>query len=351
MKNDHSANETLIGLVQRYSPSGQERNAVTWLVDRMSSLGFSPSYIDQAGNAIGIIGKGPRQIVLLGHIDTVPGEIPVHLEGDLLYGRGTVDAKGPLACFVEAAALSGEIDEWQLIVIGTVEEERESHGARAIIDCFRPEYAIIGEPNYWNRIALGYKGSARVQLSVHRHQTHAAGPDKNACEAAIDTWLSIKSWAERYNTDRERVFDQLSLRLHGMKSEENGFEQQAHLDIGARLPLNLTPENWYARLVEIAVGVEIHPQGIPLPAYCCEKNTPLVRAMIAGIRSAGGTPCFVYKTGTADLNVVGPVWNCPALVYGPGDSSLDHTSEEHISLGEYHQSIQVLHAAIHQITG
>ncbi|RPI77742.1 MAG: M20/M25/M40 family metallo-hydrolase, partial [Chloroflexi bacterium] len=108
MKNDHSSDETLIGLVQRYSPSGQERNAVTWLVERMSSLGFSQSYIDQAGNAIGIIGKGPRQIVLLGHIDTVPGELPVHLEGDLLYGRGTVDAKGPLACFVEAAAVSGE---------------------------------------------------------------------------------------------------------------------------------------------------------------------------------------------------------------------------------------------------
>jgi LysW-gamma-L-lysine carboxypeptidase len=351
MRIDHSPDETLIGLVHHFSPSGQERDAAAWLVERMAGLGFRQSFIDETGNAIGIVGKGPRKLVLLGHIDTVPGEIPVHLEDDLLYGRGTVDAKGPLAAFVEAAASTEEMDGWQLIVIGAVEEERESDGARAIAGCFHPEYAIVGEPNRWDRIALGYKGSARVRLSVHRNQTHTASPDKNACEAAIDSWLSIKSWADSYNKGRERVFDQLLLRLHGMESEENEFEQRAYMDIGARLPPNLSPENWYAILAEIVVGAETHPQGLPLPAHRCEKNTPLVRAMLSGIRSAGGTPGFVYKTGTSDLNVVGPVWKCPTLVYGPGNSSLDHTSEEHISLVEYRQSIQVLHAAIHQITG
>ncbi|RPI77558.1 MAG: M20/M25/M40 family metallo-hydrolase, partial [Chloroflexi bacterium] len=213
------------------------------------------------------------------------------------------------------------------------------------------EYAIIGEPNRWDRIALGYKGSARVRLSVHQHQTHTAHPGNNACEAAVENSLSIKSWADSYNLGIERVFDQLLLRLHGMESEENGFEQQAHLDIGARLPPHLTPENWYTHLVEIAVGSEIHPQGFPLRAYRCEKNTPLVRAVLAAIRSSRGTPGFVYKTGTCDLNLVGPVWKCPTVVYGPGDSSLDHTSEEHISLVEYQRSIEVLYAAIQQLTG
>ena len=69
----------------------------------MDGLGFRTE-IDGAGNAVGMIGDGPREIVLLGHIDTVPGAIPVRIEDGVLYGRGAVDAKGPLATFVCAAA-------------------------------------------------------------------------------------------------------------------------------------------------------------------------------------------------------------------------------------------------------
>jgi LysW-gamma-L-lysine carboxypeptidase len=50
----------------------------------------------------------------------------------------------------------------------------------------------------------------------------------------------------------------------------------------------------------------------------------------------------VVKTGTSDMNIVAPVWNCPILAYGPGDSSLDHTPDEHILLSEYGLGVQVL---------
>jgi len=72
--------DTLIGLVSHYSPSGQERCAVEWLVTRMKSLGYDDAFIDEAGNAVGVVGKGEKQVVLLGHIDTVPWEIPVRVE-------------------------------------------------------------------------------------------------------------------------------------------------------------------------------------------------------------------------------------------------------------------------------
>jgi LysW-gamma-L-lysine carboxypeptidase len=42
------------------------------------------------------------------------------------------------------------------------------------------------------------------------------------------------------------------------------------------------------------------------------------------------------------LNIVAPVWGCPALVYGPGDSAYDHTPDEQISLDEYARAVQVL---------
>ena len=67
-----------------------------------------------------------------------------------------------------------------------------------------------------------------------------------------------------------------------------------------------------------------------------------MRAFLGGIRSQGGQPRFVYKTGTADLNIVAPVWGCPTVVYGPGDSALDHTPGEHILLDEYNKGVGVL---------
>ena len=76
---DSTEFETLVGLVEQYSPSGKEAGAVTWLVERMQSLGFTRAFMDKTGNAVGVMGIGDRQIVLLGHIDTVPGEIPVRI--------------------------------------------------------------------------------------------------------------------------------------------------------------------------------------------------------------------------------------------------------------------------------
>ena len=67
------------------------------------------------------------------------------------------------------------------------------------------------------------------------------------------------------------------------------------------------------------------------------------------IWSPGGEPRFVYKTGTSDLNVVAPLWKCPALVYSPGNSALDHTPHEHILLQEYARSVAVLCNALQEL--
>ncbi len=53
-------------------------------------------------------------------------------------------------------------------------------------------------------------------------------------------------------------------------------------------------------------------------------------------------PHFKHKTGTSDMNVLGPAWNCPIAAYGPGDSRLDHTPDEHIELREFSRAIDVL---------
>jgi LysW-gamma-L-lysine carboxypeptidase len=340
---------TLLGLVQRYSPSGQEAAAVTWLVARMHALGYGRAFRDEAGNAVGVMGEGARQIVLLGHIDTVPGEIPLRCEAGLLYGRGAVDAKGPLAAFVDAAARLGPLPSWQMVVIGAVDEERQSSGARHVAPLYQPEFAIIGEPSRWDRITLGYKGSAWAQVRTRRAVSHNAGQAKSASEAAFERWAAIQDWTAAYNQGRERRFEQVSPTLSGLASGGDGFEDWAELRVGARLPLGFEPQDWYDRLDQICQGAQVQPEGFPIPAYAAEKNTPLVRAFLSSIRSSGARPGFVLKSGTADLNIVAPTWNCPAVAYGPGDSSLDHTPDEHLALQEYSQAVDVLEGVLRRL--
>ncbi|MBI2331227.1 MAG: M20/M25/M40 family metallo-hydrolase, partial [Chloroflexi bacterium] len=268
----------------------------------------------------------------------------------------SVDAKGPLASFVDAVAKVGAKDGWQFVVIGAVEEERDSEGARFVANQYKPDFAIIGEPNQWDRVALGYKGSAWANVTVKRGQAHTASGEETAAEAAVDVWLKIKAYVDSFNADKSKVFDKLLLTLRGMESDSNDFEQWAKLKVGVRLPVEVSPEDWYEKLrglisdSHLQGDCHLEPTGFAVPAWKCEKNSQLVRSFLSGIRSQGGEPRFVYKTGTADLNIVAPVWKCPALVYGPGDSALDHTPNEHINLDDYRKAVDVLSAALEKLT-
>jgi [amino group carrier protein]-lysine/ornithine hydrolase len=84
-------------------------------------------------------------------------------------------------------------------------------------------------------------------------------------------------------------------------------------------------------------------------AYRSNKDTALTRALRVAIREQGGTPRFKVKTGTADMNVVAPYWNVPMVAYGPGDSALDHTPNEHVDLVEYERAVAVLTTALMQL--
>lgn len=341
--------KTLFGLVQRYSPSGKEDAAVEWMIARMKEMGFDQAYRDNIGNAIGIKGSGKKEIVLLGHIDTVPGEIPVHLvnhtpllNNPILYGRGSVDAKGPLASFIDAVAAIDPGKNYRFVVIGAIDEERNSIGARHIVDLFHPMYAIIGEPSSWNRITLGYKGSAHAKVTIHQPMQHSAGEGSSASEKAIAIWNRIQYWTDEYNQKQERIFNKVLPALKSINAGNDDFATWASLEIGVRLPPGLPPKAWYAKLQELAGDAELQQQGFAVPAYRSGKQNPLVSAFLRSIRSTDGKPGFSIKTGTADMNIVAPTWNCPIVAYGPGDSSLDHTPNEHIALEEYSHAVQVL---------
>lgn len=344
--------ELLRGLVAQVSYSTQEQAAVEYLVGQMQALGYDRAFRDEAGNAVGIIGDGERQIVLLGHIDTVAGVIPVEIRDGLLYGRGSVDAKGPLATFTAGAALAGAQPGWQIIVIGAVEEEyTTSKGAHYAATLYKPELCIIGEPSSWDRITLGYKGRALLDFTLQRPLAHTARPEPNAIEQTIDFWNAIKAYAATFNTGKDRAFDQLMPSLRSIHSSDDGFYEKAEMTVGFRLPVELPPEALKIALGSLSgTSAELRWRGEEI-AHRAEKNTPLARIFLNTIRDVGGKPNYVYKTGTSDMNVVAPVWNCPICAYGPGDSSLDHTPEEHLPIDDYQKAIQVIAGVLRSLPG
>src|SRR5512136_145190 len=331
----------LTRMVEIPSLSGEESALAAFLVEAMRALGFQTE-IDAAGNAVGVLGDGKQDIVLLGHMDTVPGVIPVRVERGSLYGRGSVDAKGPLAAFIMAAAEVGPLAGKRIVVVGATEEEAaSSKGARHVARTFAPACCVIGEPSGTRAITLGYKGRVVLAYEAGAGATHSASPEGKVLEEGVEFWGRLRHWAETFNVGK-KMFDRLDPALRAIQSNNDGLTESLTLRASIRIPPGLTPAGVQREVEALAPGsVRLRFWGAD-PPYRAEKNTPLVRAFLKATRAEGLEPAFKVKSGTSDMNVVGPAWQCPIVAYGPGDSSLDHTPNEHLDLAEYRQAIRVL---------
>ena len=337
--------ELLRRMVEFYSPATHEAEISAFLVEAMRQRGFR-AHQDEVGNAVGEIGTGGRHIALIGHIDTVSGVVPVREEDGVLYGRGTVDAKGSFATFVCAAARLKDVTGARVTVVGAVEEEYPtSRGAWHLVDHMRPDYTIIGEPSGWDSITIGYKGVVGFSYRLEQPNAHFAGDNIRAGEQAIHLYNALAD----YTTARARsgAFDSPRLELRRLHTDDDLMDT-AEAYLAVRIPpgfdIDALVEYVETNAGDADVVCDQRLEGIVTP-----KNTPLVRAFLSGIRTAGGRPTFKKKTGTSDMCVVGPIWGCPIVAYGPGDSRLDHTPDEHLRLDEYTRAINVLSCALEQL--
>lgn len=352
--NDDQAIDLLHGMVLIESVSGNEDPVARWIVDRMARHGFEAT-VDEAGNAIGVRRGAPsgdgrwREVVLLGHIDTVPGRIPVRFEDGVLHGRGAVDAKGPFATFVAAAARVTPAPGVRIHVIGAVEEEAAtSKGARAVLPKLRPELCLIGEPSGADALTLGYKGRVLFDVTMRQDGGHSAGPIGSVGERAFRFWRQVERHAERFNEGLVPLFDRLMPSLRSISTSSDGLTDEARMTCAFRLPPSFDVDALEQALRSFDETADLSRYGAE-PAWSNDRSSPWARAFTRAWRGRGATPRFKQKTGTSDMNVLGPAWQCPIAAYGPGDSTLDHTPHERIELAEYVEAISVLEEVLVEI--
>ena len=334
---------TLERLVRRYSPSGREGSAVREFVRLAQELGYS-AHADAAGNGIASRGRGRPIVLFLGHIDTVEGRLPVRRARGRLYGRGTVDAKGPLAAALWAGRFLTGPGEFR--VVAAVGEETDSRGARALLRRTRPDAVIAGEPSGGDGITVGYKGELQLIASFRGRRTHLSSPTPTATDVALE-WIGAVQGHDHSHAG-ESPFRSLTMMVVGVESVRDADAETARVTLDFRLPPGYRTGALLRELPRephrpsIAVRIRVDPVEV-------DRSNPVVRSLVEGIRVAGGRPTLWRKGGTSDLNLSVRAWGVPGAAYGPGDPHLDHTARESVPAAELARSVRVLRTALERL--
>lgn len=351
-------------MLEIYSPSGGEEAISSFLFCEMQKMGFRVRR-DSVGNVVGEIGDGPVIILLCGHMDTVSGFIPVKIEDAIIYGRGAVDAKASLAAMIVAASTfkEGRIPA-KIVVAGVVDEEGKSLGIRNLLkEGISADYAIFGEPSGVDKITIGYKGVLRLEVLCetvpgpgHSSANHLYS---NAIEKAFELWQNVRSIHFQCENP-ESPFHSLTYsitRIEGGR-DYSTIPSKCQINLDIRIPPQLTTnlvldkinafvDQFKANNPNVAIKTKVEEAIEPIEV---DSKSILVKAFSKAIREVKGKiPTLVRKTGTGDMNILGRTMQIPIVTYGPGDSTLCHTENEHICLDEYMDGIEVYRRALEWI--
>ena len=351
--------ELLKRALEIYTPSRSEAQLANLIKEKcLDDLGFEKVNIDSVGNVIATKGNGTPRILLCGHMDTVPGQIPVRIDSGFLFGRGASDAKAPLISML--LACSEFKQRGTIIFAGVVDEEGNATGIKELVkNNLSIDYAIFGEPSGINRITISYKGRIALKLTCDvLDSAHASAPwlSKNSIEEVFEVWklLSAEISAKYDKTDNKSKSVSLSLTEISGGSSHNVTPQKCKVTIDIRVPngvkcleilnhLDTSIRNISEmRKVKITYRIEDITE-----AFEADHSSPLVRALslsildVCKVRSV-----LLRKTGTGDMNVLGNSLNIPVVTYGPGEPHVSHSKDEKVEIQSYLTSIEIYNRAL-----
>jgi succinyl-diaminopimelate desuccinylase len=292
-----------------------------------------------------------RRIVLAGHLDTVPpfDDAAPHVEGDTLWGLGSVDMKGGLAVLLDLAMSTPLPAIDVTYVLYACEEVAHHHNALAGLARARPELlhadaAVLAEPTA-GIVEAGCQGSLRAEVSVGGRRAHTARPWTGV--NAVHRLAPVLAALERYEP-RVVVLDgcEYTEQLQAVGIEggvaSNVVPDRATVTVNYRFAprrdradAEQSVRDIFSDAIDLSGAdsieiIDVAPGAPPALTH------PVLASLVA---ATGSRPRA--KLGWTDVATFAEL-GVPATNFGPGDPLLAHTPDEHVSRRELEQVRTVL---------
>jgi acetylornithine deacetylase len=345
-----------------------EAAIATLLRDRLDSIGGlevrTQPVAEGRSNVIAIMkgSGGGRSLMLNGHIDTVGVDGMIidpfkpSIQNGLLHGRGACDMKGALAAMI--AALKAIVDSGtrlrgDLVFSAVVDEEYRSLGIKKLIQEYRTDAAIVGEPTAM-KVATAHKGFVWIEIEVKGKAAHGSVPEKG---------VNAIAYAAKIVSATEKLERELGSKVHPLlgtpkihASTIQGGTDWSIIPEGCVLRLErrtLPGETLKSAMAEIEEilhtikqenmdfnAVARSPYHMPpLETAESERIVQLAQQALAEKTGTGAPVIGVpYWTDGALLSTVGSI---PTCLFGPGDIGVAHSADEFIALESVLNSAQV----------
>jgi acetylornithine deacetylase len=341
---------------------------VAYVTDYLTSHGIAfdvlPGPDERKANILATIGPaGVPGIVLSGHTDVVPvdGQTwtydPFRLTrvGDRLYGRGTTDMKGYVACILAVAPLLQAADLRVPVHLAlSYDEEVGCLGVHGIVDHMReiglrPTAALIGEPSRMG-VVNGHKGAAGMLTTVRGASCHSSRPELgvNAIFYAAEIIADLRARGKAFAADPDSigVFDPpyptMSVGMISGGTARNAVPGDCRFewDIRATKP---------GMVEAITEAVRAHIASVVLPEMRarnpdCQISTdiafevpPLLPEPDRAAEALAKTLSGANSTGTVPYGSEAGVFQragIASVICGPGDIAQAHTPDEWIEVAQ-----------------
>lgn len=357
-------------LIRCPSVTPDEAGALTLLQTALEPAGFichrmtfSEAGTPDVENLYARAGASGPNLCFAGHTDVVPPgnlaawSVPPFaavIRDGVLYGRGAVDMKGGVACFVAAAlrhiARNGGTPKGSISLLITGDEEGPSvNGTIKVLDWLQRrgeklDACIVGEPSNPNalgdEIKIGRRGSLNGDIVVHGLQGHAAYPQK-----ADNPVPKLARMIDRLSTTE---LDQGSASFEPSRlvvtvisvpnTATNVIPAEARAKFNIRYNDHWSRPRMEARIGEICsaaaaeVGARFEVSFSGTGDVFLTKPGPLVQTMVQAVAAeTGRTPALTTGGGTSDARFIKD--HCPVVEFGLINATI-HQVDEHTSVAD-----------------
>lgn len=294
--------------------------------------------------------NGPCTL-LESHMDTVPADdwpdtafIP-RLEGDILYGRGACDDKGPLASMILAVMElleTGARPHFPALLLCAGDEEYAQTGIRTFRDTpYKLGRGIFGEPTNCLPV-VQHRGTIRWDITVHGKSAHTSKPHLgvNAILGMMDVIAALqvhqRDVQARYTSDLLPGPALTVSMIHGGRTR-NAVPDACTISVDYRIvpgmELEESLEEVKQRLEKLGHKITHRPSQIMTRPLDTSPDDPFSQQVLEVCRRYIGLEAQLqgapYGTDAAWVSDL-----IPALVLGPGSIDSAHAVGEHIDLNE-----------------